>query len=510
MVEHVQQPALDRLSEAAALRRSSVARFLDVLAVESALIITCACIAALWLGYLAVQFAADSWLNLLGGQLIFASGLPHHDALAVMSQGRDWIDQQWLSNVIFYGLYKLGGLTLAARVNVLVFTSAIALCFVLGRRRGASQSTLMLCCIPACLVSLDFMRAQVLVQPLLVALLGVLSAESRRPTARVFLVIPILALWANLHGSVVIAAALVCLLGIIELAKVRRGSSVASHPISRAALLVVLPWGCVFATPYGFKLTAYYGSTIGNPEFSHYLTEWAPPTFPSLWGVPFFALAALAFFLIGRNPRSLTPFELAALGLTLLSGLLAVRSVPWFAYAGALLLPPLLDRELSQRASKPRRTLMSRPLALGGVALSLAVVLMALIRPGAPLAKDWPPAATAAVSKVLKADPSARVFASYDLADWLLFNAPVTRGRIAFDGRWEILEPATFVQIMKYFGQRTPAWERPAQGYRLIVLNPTIQQGLIRTYRGRPGTRILHRSERVIVLDRGPQADPKP
>jgi hypothetical protein len=149
-------------------------------------------------------------------------------------------------------------------------------------------------------------------------------------------------------------------------------------------------------------------------------------------------------------------------------------------------------------------------LAIAGVFLSFAVFTMALVRPGASLEKDWPPAAANAVANVLRDDPNARVFASYDLADWLLFDTPATRGRIAFDGRWEILEPKTFVQIMKYFGQRTPNWERSTDGYRLIVLNPTTQQGLIRTYASRPSVRVVYRSKRVIVLDRGLRADRSP
>ena len=48
---------------------------------------------------------------------IFAAGLPHHDSLALMSRGREWIDQQWLANVFFYGLHQLGGPSLVARAN---------------------------------------------------------------------------------------------------------------------------------------------------------------------------------------------------------------------------------------------------------------------------------------------------------------------------------------------------------------------------------------------------------
>ena len=488
-------------------RRGS--KILDVAVREAPLSITCACIASLWLGYLSIQFAADTWLNLLGGQQIVSSGLPHHDTLAVMTRGREWIDQQWLANVFFYGLHQLGGPTLVARTNVLVFVGALALCFFIARRRGASPVSLMLLCIPVALVSLDFIRAQILAEPLLVLLLALLSAESRRPTRRVALAFPILILWANVHGSVVLAAALVCLLGLTELVKAVRSGRRNPRALTRPILLAALPWPCLFASPYGFDLMTYYRATIGNHEFGKYLSEWAPPTFTSFWGLPFFVLAGFALFLIGRHRRALTAFEIGALGVTAIGGLMTVRSIPWFAFAALLLLPSLVDREFSAKNSD-RPSSSRRALAIAGVLLSFAVFTVALIRPGASLEKDWPPAAATAVSNVLRQDANARVFASYDLADWLLFSTPATRGRIAFDGRWEILEPNTFVQIMKYFGQQTPIWERPTDGYRLIVLNPTIQQGLIRTYASRPDVRVVYRSKRVIVLDRGPAADRKP
>jgi hypothetical protein len=489
--------------------RSRTGRLIEFLSNEAPLLITCSCLAALWLGYLSVQFAADTWLNLLGGKLIFASGLPHHDALAVMSRGREWIDQQWLANVFFYALHQLGGATLVARVNVLIFVGALALCFLFARRRGASPVNLMLLCIPAALVSLDFIRAQILAEPLLVLLLAVLSAESRRPTLRVVLVFPILCLWANVHGSVVLAAALVCLLGVTELVKAVRSAHPGGRVLARAVLLSALPWPCLFASPYGLDLVTYYKGTIGNPEFGKYLSEWAPPTFTSFWGLPFFALVGFALFLIARHRHVLTAFEIGALGLTAVSGLMAVRSIPWFTFAAVLLLPPVVDREFAATSSQPR-TSFSRGIALAGVVISFVVVINAFVQPGTSLAKDWPPPAAAAVANVLRQDPDARIFASYDLADWLLFTTPESRGRIAFDGRWEILEPQSFGRIMRYFGQRGLAWEQPTQGYRLIVLNPTIQKALVQTYLGRPSVRVLYRGERITVLDRGLEADRSP
>jgi len=116
---------------------------------------------------------------------------------------------------------------------------------------------------------------------------------------------------------------------------------------------------------------------------------------------------------------------------------------------------------------------------------------------------DWPPAAANTVNSALHADPSARVIAGYDLADWLLFEAPEARGRIAFDGRWEILSRPQFLAAMRYFGQATPTWQGPSLGYRLVVLNPASAGALVHWYERQRGVKVLYRSPRVVVFDRG-------
>lgn len=492
-------------STTAALRAAppaALSRAGELVLRESALIVTCACVAIIFLTNLGVQVAADSWLNLLGGREILNHGIPHHDTLAVLSRGREWIDQQWLANLAYYGLYALGGLGLAARVNIFLFVGTLALVFVFARRRGASRLSVMLAAIPMCVVGLEFIRAQVLAEPLFVLLLALLVAESRNPTRRVVLAFPLLLLWANIHGSVVLGAALVALLGIVEALKAR------GLGLLRPALLMLAPWPCVFASPYGLHLTSYYSSTLHNPVFPKYLTEWAPPPPLSIWGIPLFVLAAAGIYLLGRHSTAWTRFEKAAFALTLVGGLLAVRSIPWFTITGALLLPSLLDleRRTPQRASAEGR----RAVALAGVAVSLLLVVHGLASPGNSIATDWPDAASAQVAHVLRADPNARALATYELADWILFRVPEARGRIAFDGRWEILPPSEFRRLMDFHGRRGLNPDQVANGYRLLVIDPQGEGRLVAVFEHRPGARVLFRGTRVVVIDRGPAADRSP
>lgn len=453
-----------------------------------------AAIAFMGLFDLSGGFAADSWLTLLGGREILAHGLPHHDSLAILSHGRSWIDQQWLAQLFVYGLYKLGGYGLVLRTNVLLYLAPLAICLFAARRRGASPICVLLVGL-GLLFTGSFVRAQVLAELPFVLLVLLLVAESRRPSRRVFFAFPLLVLWANLHGSVVVGAMLTAALGAVELARSRK-------PAWRPLALLLVPWLCVLATPYGLELVDYYRGTIGNSQLATYVTEWRSPTFLSVWGLPFFTLIFVAVFLCARLPRRLNGFELLALALTAGGGLLAVRSIIWFYYAAAILLPALLQEVLRARDTSrlPERDRLFRA---GVAAAALGLVLVLLVRPMSSLATRWPGGATSAVSRVLQQDPQAKVLGNDMYADWLLFTVPETRGRIAFDGRWEILSQAQLTEAMQFLFQRGADWDFGGRGYRLLVLDPSRDANLVTIFHGRRHWRVLYRNEHVIVLDRG-------
>jgi hypothetical protein len=56
--------------------------------------------------------------------------------------------------------------------------------------------------------------------------------------------------------------------------------------------------------------------------------------------------------------------------------------------------------------------------------------------------------------------------------------------------------------VVDYLDERGENWERPASGYRLIVLDPRLHKRLTKTYDARPGVRVLYRDENVVVYDR--------
>jgi hypothetical protein len=323
-----------------------------------------------------------------------------------------------------------------------------------------------------------------------------LASDTTRPSRRVFIVVPVLVLWANIHGSAVLGASLVLLWAVAELIQVGRSAN-AWRSRARAVALVAVAALSVLASPYGLALPGYYHDVLGSSTFRDIVSEWRPATFPDQW--PFFVLAVGALWLAGRSRTKLTLFEHLALVGMLFGALNTLRSIVWFALVAAMVVPRALDGVWSVGPSVLRRRVN---LALAGGSLVVLVVAFAAAaaRPADWYAREYPRAAADAVGKEVARNPSLRVFANEAYADWLLWNVPRLAGRIAFDARFELLTSRQLHAIANFRNQSSKDWFQVARGYRLLVLDPAKERPAIRLVLQDRGARVLYRDSHVAVL----------
>jgi len=444
----------------------------------------------------------DSWLALVSGREIVANGLPQTDTFAVWTQGVEWIDQQWLAQVAFYGLFALGGVELALLAHVALLVVAFASALAASRSLGASTRSV-------CLVGMLCMfiapwglqlRAQSFAIPLFVWLLWLLAADSRAPSRRVLLVFPILVLWANLHGTIVLAALLVVArglsYGIAELRKPARSAAGAR----RAAFLTVMPFACLFASPYGLALGDYYRTMLVSPLMRNFVDEWGVSA-PSQRTMLFYVVGVTAAVLLVRHRSRLTGFEQLALLALLAGGVSAIRSIVWFSLAAIVLLPRLLDGALSQWSRHIGR---GPKLALVSAALGAALVAPAVVvaQPSARYTRAWPAAAAERVAGLAASRPAARVFADERYADWLLWEQPRLAGSIAYDIRFELLTRRHFEQLVAYRSRVGGDWRRAIDAYDVLVVDQSGQPELVRALRAGAAYEVAYRDNALVVLAR--------
>jgi hypothetical protein len=459
-------------------------------------VVVVAAFAAVLITHLRTSLAADGWMALLSGRVVAQHGLPSHDTLTIWAHGRTWVDQQWLAQYFLYELERLGGLTLVLLVHAALVTLGLGAAAVLARRMGGSARSTTWVALPVLVAfwpGAAIMRPQSFAYPLFVGVLWLLLDDLRHQSRRVYLVLPLLVLWANLHGSVIVGAALVSGYGLVELAGSLWTKPRTVH--SRSLVLLVAPWLCMLASPYATSLPHYY-RTIFSSGFASYVTEWAPTTL-TLLHLPIYLLVLGGIWLLGCTGRLTSTFEkLAFAGLSLLA-LDAVRNAVWLALISLVVLPRLMDT-LRKPAVEPRR--MNRMLAIAMLAGVLVATAAVAFKPASWFTNEQYPAAAEKAAAVA-AGSNGRVFANESFPDWLIFEHPQLAGRVAYDSRFELLTGRQLRSVVE-FRNLVSGWRSLLRGYSVLVLDKTDDAKPIRALLSRQEARVVLRRGQVVVLAR--------
>src|SRR5207237_684552 len=85
-------------------------------------------------------YQTELWQHLARGRLIAGEGaIVSADRFPSTVPGRELIDSNWLSQLVYYGRYSLGGLELVQFVNSLTLAAAVALLVHLCRTASGSM-----------------------------------------------------------------------------------------------------------------------------------------------------------------------------------------------------------------------------------------------------------------------------------------------------------------------------------------------------------------------------------
>jgi hypothetical protein len=493
-------------TDSAAPRRAHpISRGIPAWFVRAAPLIAVFCV--YWVGLLRLVpyvIAQDGWYALLAGREIVERGLPDKDYMTVFTLGQHWIDQPWAAQLVLYGLYSLGGLKLVLLIHTAVVAGSFGLAMYAARRLGAGSRSIMIVALLSVFVApwaWQF-RAQALAFPLFVAVLWLLAADSRAPSRRVFLVLPLLVLWGNAHGSVALGAVFVAILALTYAAGELRKPVRTPHWLSRVVALGVTAAVGLFANPYGIDLLTYYLKRPSSSALGHINVEWQPTTLSPATAI-FYATALASIWLVGRSGRLLTGFERTALITTVILAIAASRATVWFPLAAIVLLPRAVDGIGSLRKSERVRIAerLNVVIAAAAVALLAVVFVSSAMRPAGWYESQWSEPGVRAVAAAAARDPQSRVFASSRYADWLLWKRPELIGRIAFDTRFGLYSDKQLEALFAYHN-RIGNWKPLLNGFSIVVLETDGERKVVRDLLREGGTRVVFRDDDMTVLVR--------
>jgi hypothetical protein len=450
---------------------------------------------------------SDSYMTLYAGRWIANHGIPHREVFTIAASGRAWIDQQWLAELTDYEMWKIGGYAGVALLSVAAIGVSYALLAALMLRRGASVVLAICCSAMAILPALPamFIRAQTFAFPLFAVLLAICLTDSEHdcPQRRLILLLPLLALWANIHGSVLMAA------GLAAAYLAYRALNMARRGVWRSAFrCVALAFGALLmpmATPYGSQIVHYYTELLGNRAIAAASPEWRPPTFPSLAFFLFVAILALVLISVTAHlikRRRLSWPLIGATAATALATALASRNDVWFAMIAALLLADTARTWLPTQVPERMFLAVLAASAVGFAALGVGALAT---RTSAQYEGLTPLHAISVAAAYAAHHPCDHILADNDAASALLWHDPSLAGRVAFDARLEQYPPQLLYRWITFQAADTKQWARSTNGYQLLIGSSVYDPLLVHRLAHLAGSTVLARDGRgIAVLNAAP------
>jgi len=372
------------------------------------------------------------WQVTVGQWILDHRAVPVTDVYSFTMRGERWISTQWLAQVVLAGAFRVAGWS----GPVVVAASSIAAAFALlalGLSRRLGDSAVLVFVAMALAVSAPHLMARphVLAMPVMVLWVGALIAAADRGAAPCFALLPLMVLWANLHGGFVF--------GLVMLAPVAFDAVCGVAPERRMQLaarwvafsLAAMIAGC--CTPYGWNSLLASQKILSLGGALPLITEWRPSDFGSLGVFEIVLLLGLGLALshgIKLPPRRI----LLLLGLLHLA-LAQARAAELLGLLAPLVVAAPLAPQLGRAAAVEGS---ATPAKRGAVIAGLATVLVAgtLVYSSqyrfAPNVRQSPVAAVAALKQL----HVSRVFNDYDFGGYLIENgvAPFIDGRTELYG----------------------------------------------------------------------------
>jgi len=290
---------------------------------------------------------AGTGVHIRTGEWILSThSVPTHDLFSFSKPGQPWFAWEWLSDVFFALLTQIWGL----KGVVLFAAAALAfVCWIVVRHMVVEGAN--------ALAALVVMHAVIaagsvhfLARPHIFTLLFLAGAfyfigqDRKNPSKLIWLLVPLTAVWANLHGGFT---------GIILTLGALAAGSVLELNWDRAVRYASLCAACLAASllnPYGYHLHEHVVEFLRAGWIRGIVLEFQPPRLDTAPGMYFEVLLFLGVAIAARLAYQKRFAEALAILLWAHAAMTSVRHVPIFAF----LIAPYLAVELTSLMRRAR------------------------------------------------------------------------------------------------------------------------------------------------------------
>ena len=366
---------------------------------------------------------ADALSHLATGRWIMDHGVPHTDPFTVAHAARRWSNPEWLGDVVWFGLYRVGGEAATQIFKLLIIAVGLLLAFRRGVSMGAAPwilLALMLLLLPA---SAGRFTVRNHIHALwLIPLYQMVARQAHRQRVWWIVLLPLGWLWANLHSSFVVGWAILIASALDQRADGERPDHNGTAVVLGAHLLLPM------LGPLG--MSAYsqlWDHLVGAGVYRHFIAEWQSPlTSPAILAMIPLHLAAVTGVLglvRQENRRSAGSAVLLLVGLAMAYS--SRRFIPLVLVLSAPPMALFLTRTCARIGVRLRRGVVAASAILATGYLVVAVVIGRSAQQ--PLFERDNTARRATLFLAQHAAHSSCVFNSFNAGPWLLWNAPAIK-----------------------------------------------------------------------------------
>src|SRR5262245_38722441 len=376
------------------------------------------------------------WQITVGQWIIDHRAVPTVDVYSFTMRGQPWISTQWLAQVMYAEAYAIAGWT----GPVVLASIAIAATFALLARfvcKRLSESATLVAIAAALALTVPHLlaRPHVLALPILVVWAGGLIAAADRRAAPSYWLLPLMTLWANLHGGFVFGLFLIGGLALDALSSADRAQRKLLCLRWFVFGLAAVAASCI--TPYGWNALLASQKILSLGSALPLIMEWRPADFGSIGAFEVCLLLGIGLAL--HRGITLPPVRIVLLLGLVHMALAQGRAAEILALIGPLLLATPLARQIGGAdASSPSASPFRGAIVAGlAAALVAGTIAWASVHRFEPHMRGSPVAAVAELKKL----NLARVLNDYDFGGFLIANGVAT----FIDGRTELYGEKFFV-----------------------------------------------------------------
>jgi len=468
--------------------------------------------AAGWEGLL--SDADVGWHIRTGDYILDHHAVPYVDLYSFSKPAAPWYAWEWLTDVMDSGLHRIAGL----KGIVLMAAILIALFALSMVRRMVARDAHLFIALAVALVGVGGSSMHFLARPHLLTLLflsisvWVIEEDRRRPSARIWWLVPLAVLWTNLHGGFL---ALIVVLGLATVGTAIEAWFNFQGTIRDAVRYGKLTLACSAATlvnPYGWNLHRHVAEYLRSDWIRNVIQEFQSPSFRSENMLQFEALLLVGLIVAGAQFRRWKVVEglwivfwahmalgsvrhaplFVAITAPIIAGQLSTWWNHWTAHVKKNSLPGILNLMAADALKGFRRT---------SVWPAVAVVVLMLM--GAPI--KWPQDFPEFVFpvKIVRTHTDlilkSRVLTTDQWADYLIYVNPAQK--VFIDGRSDFYGPEVGNDYLRLTSGAWD-WRQLVDKYRFNLALLPVDSALTQILKLAPDWRVLEDDGKRILLVR--------